>query len=97
MSARIRRTVSLTPELDQFVKERLASGRYRTNSDVLCAGLQLLVNQERDRKEAFVALKSRLEESLAAAKRGELVDPKRVLDDIEAMKARRRAERESES
>ena len=40
--------VSLTPEMEAFVFDRVSSGRYRSNSEVLRAALRLLEDQERD-------------------------------------------------
>lgn len=34
--------ISLTPELEKFVSERVASGRYKTHGEVVIAALQLL-------------------------------------------------------
>ena len=42
--------VSLTPELELAVAERVASGRYRTASEVVRAALRLL---EKEEKEGF--------------------------------------------
>ena len=39
--------VSITPELGRFVAERLASGRYRSASEVVRAALRLLEKEER--------------------------------------------------
>jgi len=39
--------VSLTPELEQFVQEIVAAGRYSSTSDVVRAGLRKLEEQER--------------------------------------------------
>ena len=38
--------VSLTPELEQFILSRVASGRYQTASEVVRAGLRLLEQSE---------------------------------------------------
>lgn len=38
--------VSLTPELEQFILGRVASGRYQTASEVVRAGLRLLEQSE---------------------------------------------------
>lgn len=35
-------TVSITPELKAFIKERLATGRYASTSEVVRAGLRAL-------------------------------------------------------
>jgi len=38
--------VSLTPALEQFIVERVSSGRYQTASEVVRAGLRLLEQTE---------------------------------------------------
>lgn len=43
-------SVSLTEHLDLFVKSELASGRYRTASEVVRAGLRLLEEQIAQRR-----------------------------------------------
>lgn len=91
MAVRTSLNVSLTPELGQFVLDRVASGRYQTASEVVREGLRLLEQQERDREVAFAALKAKLERGAAQAERGELVDPDDVLKKIEVLKGRRRA------
>ena len=46
MVTRKTKNVSLTPELERFVAERLESGRYRSASEVVRAALRLLVKEE---------------------------------------------------
>jgi antitoxin ParD1/3/4 len=46
MPAKSAMNVSLTPELTQFVSERVATGQYRTASEVVRAALRLLKQQE---------------------------------------------------
>ena len=91
MAIRTSLNVSLTPELEQFVQERVATGRYQTASEVVREGLRLLEQQERERDAAFVALKTRLERGSAQADRGEFVDPDQALKKIDALKRRRAA------
>ena len=50
MPARNTLHVSVTPELAAFVGEQIASGDYRTASEVVRAGLRLLADQERHKK-----------------------------------------------
>jgi antitoxin ParD1/3/4 len=46
MIIRKTRNVSLTPELDAFIDSTIASGRYRSASEVIRAALRLLHEQE---------------------------------------------------
>ncbi len=91
MAVRTSLNVSLTPELDQFVQDRVTSGRYQTASEVIRDGLRLLEQQERDRDAALEALKAKLARGSAEADRGEFVDPATVLARIDEMKRRRAA------
>jgi len=45
-SLRTSLNVSLTPELERFITDRVASGRYQTASEVVRAGLRLLEQTE---------------------------------------------------
>lgn len=47
MATRKTMNVSLTPELELAVAERVASGRYRTTSEVVRAALRLLEKEEK--------------------------------------------------
>lgn len=55
--------VSLTPELEEFVRERVDAGRYRSASEVVRAGLRLLQDREKLRE-------VKLEELRAAVQKG---------------------------
>jgi len=47
MKTRKTRNVSLTPELEALVDSKVASGRYRSASEVVRAALRLLEERER--------------------------------------------------
>lgn len=89
MAVRASLNVSLTPELERFVQDRVATGRYQTASEVVREGLRLLEHQEEQRESALAALKAKLQRGAAQAERGELVDPDEVLKKIEDLKRRR--------
>ena len=91
MAIRTSLNVSLTPELERFVQQRVATGRYQTASEVVREGLRLLELQERDREAKFLALKAKLKRGSDQADRNELVDPEETLKKIDAMKRRRKA------
>jgi antitoxin ParD1/3/4 len=77
--------VSLTPELDRFVAEKVSSGRYTSASEVVREALRLL--EERDRQR--IALNRELEDRLQALDRGEHQDP----DNVRARLQRKSRER----
>ncbi len=85
--------VTVPPELDQFIRERIAAGRNRTASDVVAEGLNLLQQQELDLESALIDLKAKLARGAAQADRGEFVDPKEVLANIEKLKKERATRR----
>jgi antitoxin ParD1/3/4 len=47
MTLRKTRNVSLTPELESLIDSKVASGRYRSASEVVRAALRLLDERER--------------------------------------------------
>ncbi|MCC2975667.1 type II toxin-antitoxin system ParD family antitoxin [Sphingomonas sp. PL-96] len=57
MARRLTRTISLSQELDRFVADEVASGHYATASEVIRAGLRILV--ERQTKGRAVAVEAR--------------------------------------
>lgn len=62
-------SLTLTPEIEAKIRDRVDSGRYGDAADVISAALRLL--EERERSEHLNAL---LAVGLAQAKRGELVE-----------------------
>ena len=48
--------VTLTPELERFAAEAVASGRYRNLSDVVAAGVSLLRRQEQARADLLASV-----------------------------------------
>ena len=68
-------TISLTPELDEFVENQVKSGRYRSNSEVIRAGLRALADQD---------LRSWLQEGLDALERGNRVEAKAAVGRLRA-------------
>ena len=66
--------VSLTPELEQFVQSRVASGLYQTASEVIREGLRLLEERERAREAALEELRAKIRRGAEQADRGELLE-----------------------
>lgn len=76
--------VHLTPELEQFVRNKMKSGGYNSASEVIREAIRLL--EERD--EIFTLrqdeIRKQIEEGWQSSKRGELVDGDEVLERIDA-------------
>lgn len=64
-------TISLTPEFDEYVENQVKSGRYKSNSEVIRAGLRALADQD---------LRSWLQEGLDALERGDRVEAKATIE-----------------
>ena len=58
--------VSLTPELEVFVRQRVHSGRYSSSSEVVREGLRLLEERERLNELKLRELRKRIEEGLGS-------------------------------
>lgn len=56
------RNVNLTDELDRFVAEKVASGRYENASEVVRASLRALEREEKQYEAKLTALRAALEE-----------------------------------
>ena len=65
--------ISLTPDLTRLIEDRLASGHYRSASDVVREALLRLAD-DRPRKERLAELRRKIAEGLADSKAGRLVD-----------------------
>ena len=66
--------VSLTPELEELVQKKVQSGRYTSASEVIWDALRLLAERDELREVELQALRDKVDQGLAEARRGELVD-----------------------
>ncbi|HEY9422921.1 MAG TPA: type II toxin-antitoxin system ParD family antitoxin [Thermoanaerobaculia bacterium] len=75
--------ISLTPELEEFVSKRVASGRYQSASEVIRQGLRLLQEEEMSREASLDRLRNQINLGLDQAERGELLDGEEVFEELE--------------
>ena len=87
--------VHLTPELEQLVENEVQSGRYNSASEVVLDALRLMEQKDELRSTQLHELRSRIDEGLAQAERGEGVDGdifmQGLIDDLDARESNRKA------
>ncbi len=76
--------VSLTPELEQLVREKVDSGRYLSASEVVREGLRLLEERDRVYQMRLAQLQKELDIGIQEADRGELFDGETVIAELYA-------------
>jgi antitoxin ParD1/3/4 len=82
--------VSLTPELEKFVADKVASGRYTSASEVVREALRLLEEHERSRAAQLEEFNRELRKRIDSADRGEYVTAEESLRRIKEKSAQRR-------
>lgn len=80
--------VSLTPELEQWVDERVRSGRYASASEVIREALRLLEVQEAAKQRRLETVRQKIDRGLDQLKEGKGINPDEARSRIRA--ARRR-------
>ncbi|HEX7697293.1 MAG TPA: type II toxin-antitoxin system ParD family antitoxin [Candidatus Acidoferrum sp.] len=78
--------VSLTPELEHWVDEKVRTGRYASASEVIREALRLLEQQELARQRRLVQVREKIDRALEQLEQGKALD-------LEDARARLRAAR----
>jgi antitoxin ParD1/3/4 len=68
-----KRSVSLTPDLDEAIQRRIASGRYASQSEVIRAALRVLERDEEEQARKLAALDAALARGIADAEAGRVM------------------------
>jgi len=88
--------VNLTPELEELVQRKVASGLYNNQSEVVREALRLLAEQDRLREAHLKQLRGALAEGLTQANRGELQDGPEVVADVRrSLRGRKKSDKKS--
>jgi antitoxin ParD1/3/4 len=74
--------VSLTPELERLVQEKVSSGLYNSASEVVREALRLLHERDELRKARLEELRRKIAKGVEAADRGELVSADDVFEGL---------------
>lgn len=83
-------SISLTPELEQFIQSQIAGGKYASTEDVIIAGIKLLEERERIYKGRFEELKREIAIGVEQLERGEVIDGEIVFRQLEQKLQQRR-------
>lgn len=79
--------VSLTPQLEEFVRRKVESGLYTSSSEVVREALRLLEQRDRTRQQKLEELRQAIREGVESGDAGEF--------DAEAIIERRRRRRDA--
>lgn len=82
--------VSLTPELEQFVTQKVESGMYYSASEVIREGLRLLKEQETLKQIRLQELRKEIAVGIEQADQGQFVDGEEAFQKLKDKSAKRR-------
>ena len=86
--------VSLTPELEKLVQDKISSGLYTSASEVVREALRLLAESDRQRAMRVHQLREEIARGLAEAKAGQLRDGPTVFAELRAKAKAREGKRQ---
>ena len=82
--------VSLTPELEKYIQNKVETGRYTSASEVVREALRLLEQKEKHER-ALKDLRMKLDQGIAQAEAGDLMDGEEVFARLREKSRLRRA------
>jgi antitoxin ParD1/3/4 len=80
--------ISLTPQLEKYLQQKVATGSYNNASEVVREALRLMEERDQERAARLAGLRQEIQEGVDSGSVGKL--------DIEAIKRQARAEWEAE-
>lgn len=86
--------VSLTPELEALIKEKVASGRYSTASEVVRDALRALELRDKTNAEKLAELRAEIQKGIDS---GPGIPADKVFAELRALIEKKKAERDGES
>ena len=75
--------ITLTPEQEQFIKEKITNGQYESVDEAVNAGLKLLMEQELIYQGRFAELRQEIMVGIEASQIGKVVDSDTVFSSIQ--------------
>lgn len=74
--------VSLTPELERYINEKVEGGSYRSASEVVRESVRLMQRVEEERAAKLAALRRDIDEAVEQMERGESVDGEEAFAEV---------------
>lgn len=74
--------VSLTPELEKYIQNKVETGRYTSASEVVREALRLMEQKEQERERALKEFQVELDRRIASLDRGEGIDGRKFFADL---------------
>jgi antitoxin ParD1/3/4 len=74
--------ITLNPEQEQFIQDKLQSGEYKSVDDVIKAALHLLEEQDEAYERWIIETRAKVDAAAASLDRGEGLDGKQVVNRI---------------
>lgn len=87
--------ITLQPELEQFIQDKITSGQYKSVNEAVNAGLKLLMEQELIYQGRFDQLRQEIMVGIEASEKGEVVDSETVFNSIQQKLEQHRHQAES--
>ncbi len=75
-------SISLTPELEEFIQSQVESGKYASTEEVIIAGIKLLEERENIYQGRFEELKREIIIGVEQLERGERLDGREVIEKL---------------
>lgn len=85
--------VSLTPELERRIAEKVESGLYNTASEVVREGLRLLFSEDEQKTRNLARIRAEIQSGLDQLDRGEVLDGEAVRAELGEWLRTRRGDR----
>lgn len=79
--------VSLTPELEGMINEKVGSGMYNSASEVVRAGLRLIQQNDEIHAKKLAALRYDLQKGIDSAEAGQVFDAGMVIEEIKGRRS----------
>ncbi len=80
--------INLTPQLEQYIQQKVATGRYNNASEIIREALRLMEERDQERETKLAALRREIQQSIDSGPAGEL--------DMQEIKRQARVEWEAE-